>query len=695
MAGLMVKGISAAPHSMWRRTPKKRLIDILRPAPETLIQQDAFGLKDLLRLNLNGTVPAAFRPNDAARTEPPAEASATTKQVQRNLGIMTVGLAFAVVGGIMAAPAFLVSSAACQIYCLTSYYQAAYQALIREKRLTVNVLDSILLTGALGGGFVVTAAFANWFVAAIRLMIANTEDHSMQRLVKLFGEQPRHVWILVDNQEIEIAFEQVEPGSIVVVNAGSMVPIDGTIVSGVGLVDQQRLTGESQPVEKRSGDPVFAATVLLSGKFFIHVEKAGAETLVAKIGETLNQTTDHRMTIQSDAIAFVDKMTVPTMLLSGLALPFAGLSGALAVLWNVPGYRMMFFGPLNMLTYLYISSQNSVLIKDGRSLDLLRDVDTIVFDKTGTLTLEELHLAQIHTFNGITQDELLLYAASAEQRQTHPVAKAILRAAHEQALALYEADDAHYTLGNGIKAEFGDKVVHVGSKRFMQSAAIVVPAAAEAVATAAYAHGFSVVMVAIDEQLVGVLELRAKIRPEAKQTLAALRKRGMDMVIISGDYEAPTRFLAEELGIANYFAEVLPEDKAALVKQLQEEGRSVCFVGDGINDSIALKQANVSVSIAGATNIATDTAHIILMEGTLTQLASIFDIVERYTTDLSTYYKATIIPGVVCTAGTFLLGWGFLTAVVVAQGSSLLALGKVVQAMRQNDSTGRMTKAKG
>ncbi|MEM7531386.1 MAG: heavy metal translocating P-type ATPase [Chloroflexota bacterium] len=637
---------------------------------------------------LNKTISGRLLQRDGEVKSAPVASSDVTKKVLLNLRLMSLGLVVAVVGSLMASPLLLLLSAVCQVYCMISFYQESYKALVHEKRVTVNVIDALVVTVALLGGLVVAAAIANWFATAIRFMIAKTEDHSMHRLVKLFGEQPHHVWILLDDLEVEIPFEQMKIDDIVVVPTSQMIPIDGTIVSGVGLVDQQRLTGESQPVEKGMGDSVFAATVVLSGKLFIQVEKAGTETLAAKVGDTLNRTTDYRMNIQSDAIAFVDKMSVPTLMLSGLALPFSGVSGALAVLWNVPGYRMMLFGPLNMLTYLYVSSQNSVLIKDGRSLDLLREVDTIVFDKTGTLTLEQFYLAQIHVLNhvseNVSENELLLYAASAEQRQTHPIAKAILQAARDRGLSLYGTDDTHYTVGNGIKASFEGKLVHVGSKRFMQSEAIDIPAQFEEMEAEIYTQGFSVVMVAIDRQLVGLLELHATIRPEAKSTLAALRALGMDMVIISGDYEAPTRFLAQELGIPTYFAEVLPEDKAALIKTLQDEGRSVCFVGDGINDSIALKQANVSVSIAGAATIATDTAHIILMQGTLTQLASIFDIVENYTSDLNLYYKATFIPAALCTVGTFLLGWGFMTAVVVSQGSSLLALGRVIQAIRQN-----------
>jgi len=589
------------------------------------------------------------------------------------------------VGSMLAAPALLLLSAGCQLYYLTSVYQAAYKAIVKEHRLSAAVLDAIILSGALLGGFIVTAAVGNWFIALIDLVVNNTEDHSMQRLVQLFGEQPKHVWIMHDHLEIEIPIEQLTAEHTVVVNAGQMIPIDGALVAGGGLVDQQRLTGESQPVEKSTGDAVFASTVLLTGKLLLQVEKTGAETLAAQIGATLNQTTDYRMTIQSDALAFVDRLTLPTIALSGLALPVAGLNGALAVLWNVPGYRMMLFGPLNMLTYLYIALQKGILIKDGRSLDLLRAVDTIVFDKTGTLTLEQPHLAKLHCFNGISEETLLRYAASAEQHQTHPIAKAILQAADEQALSFTPVEDVSYTLGNGIKADLAGTTVHVGSRRFLAAAAIVIPDAVAPLEAQAYEQGFSVVMVAVDGQFAGLLELHATIRPETKRTLRALRDLDKELYIISGDYEAPTRFLAHELGITNYFAEVLPEDKAALVTTLQQQGRSVCFVGDGINDSIALKQANVSVSIAGATTIATDTAHVILMQGDLTQLATIFSVVEQYAKDLRTYYKATIIPGALCTVGTFLFGWGFLTAVLVAQGSTALALGKVMQAIRRND----------
>ncbi|MEM7538291.1 MAG: HAD-IC family P-type ATPase, partial [Chloroflexota bacterium] len=574
-----------------RSKPRIRLVDALERGNERPEKTVSFGVKQFLRVDLNKAVFGHLLQKDGATTTDSVAPSDVTKKVLFNLRLMSLGLVAAVVGSLMVSPLFLLFSAVCQVYCMISYYQESYKALVYEKRVTVNVIDALVVTGALLGGMVVAAAIANWFATAIRFMIAKTEDHSMHRLVKLFGEQPHHVWILLDDMEVEIPFEQVKVDDIVVVPTSQMIPIDGTIISGVGLVDQQRLTGESQPVEKGPGDLVLAATVVLSGKLFIQVEKAGTETLAAKVGDTLNRTTDYRMNIQSDAIAFVDKMSVPTLILSGFALPFAGLSGALAVLWNVPGYRMMLFGPLNMLTYLYVSSQNSILIKDGRSLDLLREVDTIVFDKTGTLTLEQPHLAKIYVFNHISENELLVYAASAEQRQPHPIAKAILQAARERELLLHGADDTHYTVGNGIKASFEGKLVHVGSKRFMLSEAIDIPAQFEEMEAAIYAQGFSVVMVAIDGQLAGLLELHATIRPEAKSTLAALRTLGMDMAIISGDYEAPTRFLAQELGIPNYFAEVLPEDKAALIKVLQDEGRSVCFVGDGINDSIALKQA--------------------------------------------------------------------------------------------------------
>jgi len=333
-----------------------------------------------------------------------------------------------------------------------------------------------------------------------------------------------------------------------------------------------------------------------------------------------------------------------------------------------------------MLTYLNLASQQRILVKDGRSLQLLTKIDTIVFDKTGTLTLEVPHVALIHTCPSICEEQLLTYAAAAEYKQTHPIAKAILQAADERGLTLSAISDTKYEIGYGLKVSIptqkalltngtahgaDTKVVRVGSARFMTMEGIIIPSDIKGLHEESQKSGHSFVYVAINDELAGAIELHATIRPEAKQVVSELRKRKMDIVIISGDHEQPTKKLAQELGIDNYFAETLPENKAELISKLQEEGKSVCFVGDGINDSIALKKANVSISLRGASSAATDSAQIILMNQNLKQLICAFDVAQNFETNMKLNLTATIIPGVITVFGAFFLGFGIAHSVIL------------------------------
>ncbi len=325
---------------------------------------------------------------------------------------------------------------------------------------------------------------------------------------------------------------------------------------------------------------------------------------------------------------------------------------------------MFIFGPMSMLNYLHLFSRRKILIKDGRSLEQLSDIDTIVFDKTGTLTQEIPQVSQIFCCADLSQDELLTYAVAAEYRQSHPIAKALLQAADMRQLEIPQIDDTHYEIGYGVKVNLNERVIRVGSKRFMTTCGITIPPEIKKEQARCNKEGYSLVYVAIDEQLGGAIELHPAIRPEVKKVIGSLRESGKTLYIISGDHEAPTRRLAEELGIDHYFANTLPENKANLVSQLQESGRAVCFVGDGINDTIALKQANVSISLGGATTIAMDTAQIVLMDGNLTQLPYIFSLGEEFNQHLDRCFATTLIPDIIAIANTYLFHWSLLTVVI-------------------------------
>ncbi|MGB0383940.1 MAG: HAD-IC family P-type ATPase [Ardenticatenaceae bacterium] len=298
--------------------------------------------------------------------------------------------------------------------------------------------------------------------------------------------------------------------------------------------------------------------------------------------------------------------------------------------------------------------------------------------KTGTLTLEQPVVGQIHTCNGVSEENLLTYAAAAEYRQTHPIARAILQAADEHGLNVPEIDSAQYEVGYGIKVRLANKTIHVGSTRFMVMEGIAIPAEMQIIQQNAHENGSSLVMVAVDNQLGGAIELVAVIRPEAREIVRELRERKISMYIISGDHEKPTKQLAQELGIDNYFAETLPENKADMVAQLQEEGKSVCFIGDGINDSIALKKANVSISLSGASTIATDTAQIILMDGNLKQLENIFELAQGFENNMNNTLITSVVPGVITISGVFFLHFGLASSVILNNLGLMAGLSNVM-----------------
>jgi len=340
-------------------------------------------------------------------------------------------------------------------------------------------------------------------------------------------------------------------------------------------------------------------------------------------------------------------------------------------------------GPLSMLSYLNLASHQGILIKDGRSLETLYKVDTVVFDKTGTLTLEQPEVSMIHCVVNWQETEVLHLAAIAEYRQTHPIARAIQAAAKQHQLPCVAPDNVDYSLGFGLSVKHEGRIVRVGSTRFMQQENISIPTEIEREQARCAEQGCSLVFVAVDAQLVGALELQAQLRPETMTLIEQLHERGLKLTILSGDHHAPTRHLAERLGIDEYFAEVLPEDKATQIKALQQAGRVVCFVGDGINDAIALQQADVSVSMRGATTIATDSAQVVLTSGSLQQLSHLFELAQGFKHNLDRTMQLSYIPGSILVGGVFLLHFGMGAALALYSIGLGGAIGNALYPMRQ------------
>ncbi len=573
------------------------------------------------------------------------------------------------------APALLFIAVPASFVIALPVFGMAVSSVKKQRRVTYHVVSAISTTAIWIRGYYIPALFATMAFYMGEKLLMVTEDRSHKGLISVFAQQPRTVTVVVEDDEFECPLADISAGDVVVVHAGGFMPVDGVVLTGDATIDQHMLTGEAQPTEKSPGDPVYASTVVLAGKLHVRVDCAGADTVAAKIGDVLNKTASYQLALQSKGSKIAHDSALPILLLSGLALGTRGPEGALAALNSSMGVSLRVSGPVTMLNLLNIASHNAILLKDGRSLDLLGDVDTVVFDKTGTLTLTQPNVGRIIAQDGFSETEILTLAASAERQQSHPIALAILAEADKRGLEIPTIAHASYEIGYGITVVLNDLQIKLGSSRFMTLEGITLPPDVVEEESRCHQFGHSMVMLAIDNRLAGAIELQPTIRPEAEKVIACLRKRGLNMVIISGDHEEPTRRLAERVGMDRHFANVLPEGKASLVEQLQEEGHVVCFVGDGINDSIALKKANVSVSLRGATTVATDSAQIVLMQESLEQLPFLFELGDDMAWSMRWGYIAGMIPGVVSLGGVFFLGWGFVQAISLSMLSLATGLG--------------------
>src|SRR5262245_5313662 len=554
-------------------------------------------------------------------------------------------------------------------------FKEAYNVLFRERRLGVDVLDAIVVMACLGTGQVFAGSVLCWCLCFGRMLVRLTQDNSKRMLMSVFGKQARFVWLCRDGAEVEVPLEEIKPHDVIVVNTGEAVPVDGVIKEGIAMIDQHALTGESTPAEKVVGDRVFASTMLVAGKIYIEVEKAGSDTTSAKIAAILNDSAGYKLDSQNKGEKLADKAVIPTLALGALGLGVMGPAGATAVLNSDFGTGIRMAAPLAMLSSLTLCAQHGILVKDGRAMDLMNEVDTVLFDKTGTLTREVPEVGTILTCGEHSSEQILTYAAAAENRFAHPIARAILQRFAMLGRPLPATDDSKYHVGFGITVGIEGKTVRVGSGRFMKMEGIEVPSHVQQSLDRAHDEGYSLVMAAVGNELGGALELRASHRPEAQGIVQGLRNRGIDhLAIISGDHEGPTRKLAQSLGMDEYFAGVLPGDKADYVEQLQKRGRKVCFVGDGIKDSSALKKANVSVSLRGATSIATDTAQVVFMEESLAKLCDFLDISRNLDRNVKRSWGLIIAPNALCIAGAFTLGFGIMASVLTNNVAAIAAL---------------------
>lgn len=504
----------------------------------------------------------------------------------------------------------------------------AVHAIVHERRISVEVLDVVTI-GVLGGqGNLVASTLAATLIEGGEYIRALTARRSHAALSELLSTTGHHAWIARGDRRLRVPVEALAVNDTVIVYPGALIPVDGTVVQGRATVEQKMLTGESTPVLKTVGQPVFASTVVTDGKLQIRAEKVGAATRASQIVQILDSAPVYDTRIANYAGRFADRLVIPTILLAGGVYAVTGnftRSVAILVFDLATGIRVS--APTTVLSAMTAAARRDLLVKGGRPLERLTQVDVLVFDKTGTLTrgAPELVAAE-STSEGYSADDVLRLAAAAEQRLSHPAAEAIVRAATSRGLEIPVRRDSHYAVGLGVTAELDDATVLVGSGRFFASRGIRIPDEALRREEREGRLGATTVFVARDNRVIGFLAYADVPRPEASDVLRRLRARGIrKLVMVTGDHPAVADAVARHVGIDQVEAGVFPEQKAEIVRALQRQGHVVGVIGDGINDSPALAYADVSFSLKAGTDVARETADVVL-HGNLHGLVDAIDL---------------------------------------------------------------------
>lgn len=553
---------------------------------------------------------------------------AEAKDADRAISYSSLSLVMAVGGHFLYAPLGVLS-----LIPLAYAVQPLFRTVmpyIKARQLHITQLDVVgVVVGVSSGIFILSSLATLLYLAGIRTL-HKTRHQARHNLSSIFETQDRAVWVLREGVEVEVPLLHIERGDRLVLNTGEVVPVDGVVLEGMALVDQQALTGEAQPDEKVKGSRLFASTLVISGRVILEVEQTGRDTVANHIATALDSTEDYLAVLQTRSETLSNRSVVPTLGLAGAAAVLVSPYSGVVALSSNYSEVMRLTAPLTMLNYLQIAADHGLLIKDGRSLEQLLSIDTVVFDKTGTLTHEQPSVGQLYPVDGVSEEQLLSWIATAEYRQSHPIARAVLAEAKARQLELKTVDSAHYQVGFGLIVQEGSDQLWVGSRRFMLHEQVELPESLALIEQAAQEQGHSLLYCARNRQFVGMIELEPSLRPEAAEVIQRLQRRGLQVLILSGDHQKPVAQLAQQLGVDGFYAETLPEQKADVIDRLQQQGRKVCFIGDGINDSIALKKAAVSISLSDASHIARDTAQMVLLDQNLHQIERSFELAQQF-----------------------------------------------------------------
>jgi P-type Cu+ transporter len=475
-----------------------------------------------------------------------------------------------------------------------------------------------------------------FFILLGRYLEAVAKGRTSEAIKKLMGLQAKTAIVIRKGKEKEIPIEEVVVGDIIVVKPGQKIPVDGVVVKGDSSIDESMISGESIPVEKNKGSNVIGATINKTGSFTFKATKIGKETMLAQIIRFVEEAQASKAPIQKLADT-ISAYFVPVVVGIGI---FA------ALFWYILGLGFLF--SLTILIAVLIiacpcalglatptavimgtgkGAQHGILIKNAEALQLTGKVDTIVFDKTGTITKGEPEVTDIHALKGFTEKDVLRLSAIAEKKSEHPLGEAIMKKAKGGKMKIPDPTKFNSITGKGIEIKYQGKVVRLGNRSLMKSLDI---AQIEKTLESYESQGKTVMIVTVNKKIAGIIAVADTVKSDSKEAMTQLQELGIKTIMMTGDNKRTGAAIAEEVGITDVLAEVLPQDKAGEIKKLQEQGKNVAMVGDGINDAPALTQAHVGIAIGSGTDIAIESGDIVLVKNSLRDVVVAIDL-SRYT----------------------------------------------------------------
>ena len=495
-----------------------------------------------------------------------------------------------------------------------------------HRKLEVEVLDALSITASLLRGDYSTAGSVMFLLTVGSLLEEWTRKKSLDDLARSMALNVDKVWVRTPQGEVLVSLTRVHAGDEVVVRSGNMIPLDGTVLEGEAMVNQAALTGESMPVRKTTGATVYAGTVVEEGECVLVAKAEGGANRYDKIVAMIEESEKLKSGTENRALQLADRL-VPWCL-AGTVATYAftrNVTRAISILMVDFSCALKLSMPLAVLSAMRECGEYHITVKGGKYLEALAKADTIVFDKTGTLTRATPQVVQVVPFSGCGEQEVLQLAACLEEHFPHSMANAVVRAAKERGISHEEMhSEVEYIVAHGIASRVGGKRVVIGSAHFIfEDEGCTIPAGEQAKFDGLdpqYSHLY----LATSGVLVGVICIADPLRPEAAQVLRQLQKLGITQtVMMTGDSDRTARAIAAQVGVDRCFAEVLPEDKAAFVRDAKAEGHTVVMIGDGINDSPALSAADIGIAIHSGAAIAREIADVTIRADSLEELVTL------------------------------------------------------------------------